>query len=131
MIKGISRGLLSLALAGLLATVPQGASSAAAQDDFTTGALLQRCTAEDHFTEMACVSVIRGFDGGVWAVLSVAELLDVDLKRSQWAYCPPDGVTIGQMQSIFVKWARENPTMWHTPYGVGIIRSQQEAFPCH
>lgn len=130
MIKGISRGLRSLALAGLLATAPLGASNVAAQDGFTTGQLLQDCTAEDTFRQLAGLRLIMGYDDGFWMVIDVAGLLDVDLNHAQWGYCAPDNVTFGQMRSIFVKWAQDNPALWHEAYGVGFVRSQREVFPC-
>lgn len=45
-------------------------------------------------------------------------------------YCPQDGVTLGQMQNVVLKYLQDNPAQLHHPFIALVIAALTRAFPC-
>lgn len=52
-----------------------------------------------------------------------------DAARSVWV-CPPDGVTVGQVERIVIKHLDANPEQWARPADVLVVAALSQAFPC-
>lgn len=46
------------------------------------------------------------------------------------AWCPPDGMTLGQTVAITTKYLNKNPEYWHTAANNLVEAALNQAFPC-
>ena len=93
--------------------------------------LLAHCTAErkqpmsstDYMDDAHCVGYLTAIHDGyaTWRGWG-------DISSDQ--YCMPDGVTVGQLGRIVVKWLEANPEHLHYSAGTSVLNAYQEAFPC-
>lgn len=107
---------LALALMGSAISVP-----ARADDLIETGnGFLSRCSSERRaadFSTGLCLGYIYAFrESGV--------------LLQQKTYCPPDGVTNGQVWDIFLSYLRSNPRERHLPTVILLSSAMAEAYPC-
>lgn len=99
--------------------------SARAEEDLrTTGKMLEFCrgipAAQRAYQEAICVGRIDGFEAGFTA-------------HSTWTrvgICIPDKTTKRQVKAVFVKWAEQNPETWNEPWGLSLVNSLIDAWPC-
>jgi hypothetical protein len=107
--------LLSLTLAKTALAAPQ---------DTTVGGLLKACEAEleaDYekiWDNAFCL-------GTMTTSLQYLFILERDSK----SFYLPEDITMGQLNAIFVKWAKGNPEKWHKASHIGMIKAVIEAFP--
>ncbi|WP_367115907.1 Rap1a/Tai family immunity protein [Hyphomicrobium sp.] len=67
-------------------------------------------------------SMCLGYLAGFWAALT--------LENSGKHICPRGPITVGQLATIYSKWAADNPAEWHLPEGTTVGRALTLAFPC-
>lgn len=111
-----------VAICGLLAT-PLPAESGG-QDIHSANYWQQRCTGasrEDARAVGDCLSF-------VFAMNEFNRLLPA-LGHSR-AYCPPEGVTAGQVHALVVKKLRDHPEHWERPFIAFVVVSLAEVWPC-
>ena len=41
----------------------------------------------------------------------------------------PENITIGQLKAVFLKWANQNPELWHKSDHIGMTQAVLSAFP--
>ena len=78
---------------------------------------LRQCT--ESFTRPDCVGFVSGVDEFLYRYPTTTPF-----------YCPPRGVTRGQMVDVAVKFMRDNPARLHEPFVSLLIDSLRAAFPC-
>jgi hypothetical protein len=82
---------------------------------------LQQCTSNQVSEKILCVTYLM-------AVLDYNTALD---WSNTWRpFCPPDNVTVGQMQAIVIEELRENPAKLHEPFVFITLNALNKAFPC-
>ena len=72
-------------------------------------------------------ALCAGIFHGVMQTLSNEEFV---FPKNERLFCIPNGVTVGQMMRIFMKFSRDNPDLIHQEYISVIYASVVEAFPC-
>lgn len=118
--------------------------SAQSQADVINGnTLLANCTAnlETEFVKVAyCAGYINGVNEGMIAGSLVpfyrmesppktTEEANV-LTQSMLGYCLSEGVEIGQMRDVVIKYLNDNPAERHYPARLLILNAFQISFPC-
>lgn len=58
------------------------------------------------------------------------EARDMFVKNLKHYHCVPDNVTAGQIQRVFVRWAREHPEKLHEPAAKLAQKAFAKAWPC-
>jgi hypothetical protein len=114
----------SAAILAVLALLVGG--GAARAEDFMTGNYwLGRCSDESELAKAQCVAFLMGVD-------QYNEMLNLfeHTQKNQLRYCPPAGVTVGQMRAIAVKHLRDNPASLHLPFVMLATEAFIQAFPC-
>jgi len=66
------------------------------------------------------------FNGGVLA----GYVVGVNDALSNILFCPPAGVTNGQLGAIALKYIRDNPERWNESGAALMIDGFEKAFPC-
>ena len=92
------------------------------EDRATIGWLLRECESENFLNSGFCLGYLQGLRDGA-TVYITAQYADM-------GFCIPLGVTLGQAQAVFIKWAKNNPEQWHRRMHLGPISAWIEAFPC-
>ncbi len=73
-----------------------------------------------HFA--VCFNVIDGLTSGATAAANAAGVAPI--------FCLPNGSTVGQRVSIFMKWAEDHPETWHEGPIFGVFSAMSDAFNC-
>jgi hypothetical protein len=60
--------------------------------------------------------------GYMWAIMDFNPAI-------KW-YCAPEGVTLGQLIKVFLKYMDEHPEQLHEDASLMLLRSLRKAFPC-
>jgi hypothetical protein len=99
-----------------------GASHGAMAGWESASELLTHCESEDNMYFGAC----RGY-------LEAVE--DTYHTASRWqgfetGICMPEGVTVGQLVKVWIKYANENPETLHLTASGGVLNAYTQAFPC-
>lgn len=113
-----------LAIAAILAVAYAHTARA-----FTGYELLEKCEATESLgivrysmDQSACLGFINGvFDGASAALV---------LRNAPQLFCPAQNVQIGQMQLIYVNWARRNPQYLGRSAATAVLAAFADAFPC-
>lgn len=83
--------------------------------------LKSRCLEQDGTVAVAfCLGYITG----------ISQLYNGGNSGSNFNICFPEGVSVGQLQDIYIKWANENPEKLHESGLLSLTLSMQKAFPC-
>lgn len=85
----------------------------------TTNELLDSCVNDNSFSQGFCIGYLNGSTSAMKYMPNVMNDL-----------CVPAEVTMGQMQAIFIKWAKNNPQDWHIEADFSIVASLKETYPC-
>ncbi len=129
----------SIAFAIILASWCVNASA------FVTGnALAELCgvTKGPATNAQECIGYITGaLDSARWAVIRRMPLPKPDDPQflqdfyfsSISVFCPPEGVTGGQLVAVVLKHLRDNPAGWHLPLPAAryVVTALEAAFPCN
>jgi hypothetical protein len=85
------------------------------QDGFLSGnELYQKCTAEA-VGKSYCVGYVTGI---------------ADVMQISKSLCVPDGVTVGQMVDVIVKYLRDHPEKRHYSVAAATFNTLSQTFPC-
>lgn len=77
-----------------------------------------------------CYGYVRSAtDHNVMITVAVSVAKDLTYEQAA-AYCPPKGVTLGQLVEIGKKHIAENPAEWHEPVMYVLRDAWAKAFPC-
>jgi hypothetical protein len=104
-------------------------SDARTQDGLETGVeLFSSCERFQHDGATANMSgvICLRYLAGVWqGIVAISELYKIDLV------CPGDAaLAAGQIELIFMEWARRNPQRLNQRASDGIVAALVETFPC-
>lgn len=97
--------------------------------------LLQDCEKTNHYSAGYCTGYVWGVSEGItqnWTllVLYASKYPEQRTTVPNMTYCLPQGVTVSQMQSVVVKYLRDNPAHRHA-LAAGLVQTAlTEAFPC-
>ena len=83
--------------------------------------IYEKCTDEEVAPKNFCIGWIVGtFDALQWR------------KRlsNKWFYCLRGGVSIHQLEAIFIKYLKDHPDKWHVEAAVLFELAITRAFPC-
>ena len=85
-------------------------------------ALVQDCLSDNPGDQIDCLNYVAG----------VADMVDVMPETAGLApVCiPPEGVTVGQMGRVVVKYLKNHPEEEHDAAVVLVVVALREAFPC-
>lgn len=130
--------MVAALVVGMLAG-PQGAMGA--EDVSSISYLRKQCAgrATPDIERGFCLGIIRGYENGfnmgVWVAVRKIKghkaLRKTDVGMTGYErWCKPEGVTFGQMATVFLRWAERNPSEWHLHYMLGITEAFAEAWPC-
>ncbi len=97
--------------------------------------------APDKFDEMdflnsgLCQGFMMGFRDGVgvsigWFKLDKPSLAYLKDSVEDLGACIPDGVELGQLTRVTLKYIREHPEHAHLPSAALILMAERDAFPC-
>jgi hypothetical protein len=96
---------------------------------FTGYELLEKCEATENLgavkysmDQTYCLQFVHGVFDGASAALT--------LRDASQLFCPAQGVQIGQMQLIYVNWARRNPQYLGRGAATAVLAAFADAFPC-
>jgi len=106
-----------------LAAISSSASGQSPVDLYTGNFWLKQCTSKDASPQAACL-------GMVMAVDSYGMLLSKESPGSQFVFCRPGQVKIGQMKDIAVKYMEDNPARQHLMFVGLVTEAMQKAYPC-
>ena len=90
---------------------------------YNAGEMLEFCESESEDPNSNCVLFLTGI------VESHNVLSEWDQLASKYL-CVPEGVTQGQLQKIYIKYANERPETLHLSAGGFALNAFNEAFPC-
>ncbi len=76
---------------------------------------------KDHPLFLYCAGTITAIAGMMADPFFTKEMVRV---------CFTDGVTTGQRIQVYIKWAKENPKLWHEGGGAGMVVAMLETWPC-
>jgi hypothetical protein len=108
---------IACAIATIIVFKPTTASSV--EQHVTTGNYwLGICQSHDVGQASICLAYVNGFAG----LHSLPEIQNL--------FCPPTGVTIGQMKEVVTKYLRDNPAKLHLNMNRLVLNALREAFPC-
>lgn len=88
----------------------------------TGNELLSDCEGTDEFNRGWCTGRIVGYTQGLNHGL--------DLGGSVGLYCLPEGVTLGQLRDVTVKFLNDHPERRHEKDTLLMLDAMSEAFPC-
>jgi hypothetical protein len=89
----------------------------------TAEELLESCTADQTravFTTGFCIGFIKA-----WMDMSGPMM-----RASNTACWPGDGVSLGQIRAVVIRYTKRHPELWHEPAPAVIVRANADAFPC-
>jgi hypothetical protein len=108
----------TLIFVGLLGISAQGSAAY-----FKGGELLKLCESESFTEKNYCRMYLSG-------VVDAHEMLaDWDGMPKKY-FCTPNGVSLGQLRRIYIKYANEMARDWHKGAGGMVISAFWRAFPC-
>ena len=105
---------------------------------FTANDLKQYCASTVASDQSYCLGYLLGYDqGAAYTALVASGALDreVGTAGAEHTYqritgCSSDGVTMGQVKLIFLKYVDEHPEELHLPASFILSKSLVAAFPC-
>jgi hypothetical protein len=127
---GIVKSILQVAIfIAALAALPVNDSYGSV---INAGEMLDRCTAEDNGLHWAyCMGHLSAswdwlnFIGAVFDGHQIDAPKDLAVRSGS---CIPDGVTLGQLRNVFVKYVQDNPQIEHESAWLVFAKAVKEAF---
>jgi hypothetical protein len=99
-----------------------GASHGAMAGFQTGNQLLTECESENYFEQGACHGYMEA-TADTWDTAALRQIFINDI-------CYPEGVTVGQLLKIWVKYANEHPEKLHLEASGLVVNAYHEVFPC-
>ena len=87
------------------------------------GKLLQLCESDSAGEYNTCIGYVTGIDDYQTTLLNWSDL-------DEPLFCPPDGVTSGQLVKIVTKRLNEHPEKLHLSASGSVANALAQAFPC-
>ena len=120
----VGRRLILAALMVLVVGVATAADTAAQ--------LLENCKDALANNETAGAGVCLGFVGGTWEAANMVNAIrrfDPNCFELP-SYCIPNGVTLGQMVQVVVKYIKQHPENLHNKASIVSLNAMRTAWPC-
>ncbi len=95
-------------------------------NDDTVGGLLKNCEVIDLANSNDAWS--QGYCFGLFSA-SMEYLAIIEGNNSNSRFALPKELNVGQLIAVYVKWAKNNPEMWHMGSHFGVVESVIEYFP--
>jgi Rap1a immunity proteins len=109
-------------VAGLALTLQMFGSTAFAEVDRISGNFWQRLCASEGASQIhQCIGYLEGLSDGslMWQEFG-----------SSADFCPPDGVTLGQIRKVVLRYLEQHPHELHRPFAMLATFALRESFPC-
>jgi hypothetical protein len=107
------------------------APPACAEEELTTGRLLQECNETEGSADWTyCFGIILGVSG---VLLVNGNLVDANKNRvpdNGVSMCITEHVSSGAMVQAFRNWAERNPKDWGKKAVLGVMNALHETWPC-
>jgi len=109
---------------------------------FTANDLKQKCASEELDARFYCLGYLTGFDDGTSitsateqqamaaSALDSAAGVAIAIQSYRRINGCNDGVTVGQVMLVFLKYVDNHPEELHLPAAVVVSRAMLAAFPC-
>lgn len=111
------RRLIAVAIVLALACLEHPQAVSAERDVNSANTWFDLCAADQNGL---CTGYLKAMMDMNYALMSI--------DRAMW--CPPDGVTVGQMNLIVMKGLRERPADLHRPFVGLVMQILNDTFPC-